>query len=278
MPLGWALGTVPRMRTERSNGGDAVWEALQAEASRDAAREPVLASFLHAAILHHATLEDALSFHLGGKLATPALSEMLIREVIQEALRADPGIGAAVRADVLAVRDRDPAAGSLSAPFLYYKGFHALQSYRIAHWLWGRERRPLALYLQNRISERFAVDIHPAARIGSGIFVDHGTGLVIGETAVVGDDVSILQEVTLGGTGKERGDRHPKIRDGVLICAGAKVLGNIEIGARATIGAGSVVLDSVPAGCTAVGVPARLVGKCASQEPARDMESRFRPE
>src|SRR5580692_4803482 len=213
--------------------------------------ESILASFLYATILRHDTLEDALSFHLAGKLGGPSLSEMLIREVIDEAL-----------------------SSSHSHPFLYFKGFQALQSYRVGHWLWTQDRRSLALFLQNRISQVFAVDIHPAARIGQGILIDHGTGVVIGETAVVENDVSMLHDVTLGGTGKETGDRHPKVREGVLIGAGAKILGNVEIGAWAKIGAGSVVLTNVKPHCTVAGVPARVVGKC-EQEPSLTMDHRL---
>jgi serine O-acetyltransferase len=177
-----------------------------------------------------------------------------------------------VRADLRAVRDRDPACRRLSTPLLYFKGFHALEAHRVAHVLWGRERRGLARFFQNRASEAFGVDIHPAARIGRGIFIDHGTGVVVGETAVIEDDVSLLQQVTLGGTGKETGDRHPKVRAGVLISAGAKILGNIEIGEGAKIGAGSVVLKDVPPHTTAVGVPARIVGSPPEAQPALEMD------
>lgn len=250
---------------------DPVWETIREEAGREAQREPMLASFLHATILNHGRLEDALSFHLAGKLPTETLSSMLIREVIDEALADDPGIGEAVRADILAVRDRDPATDSLSIPLLYYKGWHAIQSHRIGHWLWTHGREPLALYLQNRISEVFAVDIHPAARLGKGVMIDHGTSVVIGETAVIEDNVSMLHEVTLGGTGKQHGDRHPKIRQGVLIGAGAKILGNVEVGAGAKVGACSVVLDDVPPHCTVAGVPAKIVGRAEFDEPALEM-------
>ncbi|MEX0704226.1 MAG: serine O-acetyltransferase [Planctomycetales bacterium] len=259
-----------------ANEPDAVWAAIREEVERHVAREPILASFLHATILKHARLEDALSFHLAGKLATPSLSPMLVREVIDEAFAANAGISEAIRADLCAVRQRDPASHGYSEPFLYFKGFHALQSYRVAHWLWNNGRRELALYLQNRISEVFAVDVHPAARIGRGILIDHGTGVVIGETAVVEDNVSMLHEVTLGGTGKETGDRHPKVRHGVLIGAGAKILGNVEIGQCAKIAAGSVVLDAVPAHATVAGVPAKIVGRTApAAEPAREMDHRL---
>ena len=223
---------------------DPVWQSIRREVEVEVQREPILASFLHATVLKHVTLEDALSFHLAGKLATSNLPAMLIREVIDEAFKADKSIRASIRADIRAVRERDPATQGYSIPVLYYKGFHALESYRVAHWLWQRGRSALALYLQNRISEVFGVDIHPAARIGRGILIDHGTSVVIGETAVVEDNVSMLHEVTLGGTGKETGDRHPKVRHGVLIGTGAKILGNVEIGAGAKVAANSVVLDA----------------------------------
>jgi serine O-acetyltransferase len=197
---------------------------------------------------------------------------MLMREVMQEALSRSPLMRAALRSDLMAVRERDPASRGYAQPLLYFKGFHALESYRIAHWLWDQGREALALHLQNRISELFGVDIHPAARIGAGVFIDHGTGVVIGETAVVEDNVSMLHEVTLGGTGKESGDRHPKIRRGVLISAGAKVLGNIEVGEGAKVGAGSVVLHDVPPHCTVAGVPAKIVGKTSVPEPALEMD------
>ena len=257
---------------------DPVWQEIRQEVTREVDRESILASFLYATILKHDTLEDALSFHLAGKLGGPSLSEMLIREVIDEAFASSPSIGEAVRADLRAVRDRDPASTSFSHPFLYFKGFQALQSYRVAHWLWTQERRSLALFLQNRISQVFAVDIHPAARIGQGILIDHGTGVVIGETAVVENDVSMLHDVTLGGTGKETVDRHPKVREGVLIGTGAKILGNVEIGAGAKVGAGSVVLTSVAPHCTVAGVPAKVVGKPCDQEPARTMDHRLTPD
>jgi serine O-acetyltransferase len=257
---------------------DPVWQAIREEVAREVDRESILASFLYATILKHDTLEDALSFHLAGKLGGPSLSEMLIREVIDEAFVASPQISEAIRADLRAVRERDPASTSYSHPFLYFKGFQALQSYRVAHWLWTRDRRSLALFLQNRISQVFAVDIHPAARIGQGILIDHGTGVVIGETAVVENDVSMLHDVTLGGTGKETGDRHPKVRAGVLIGTGAKILGNVEIGTGAKIGAGSVVLTSVKPHCTVAGVPAKVVGKPCEDDPALTMDHRLPPD
>lgn len=251
---------------------DALWESIRTQTRKQAESEPVLASFLYSTILNHETLEGALSFHLANKLDSPAMPAMLMREVIEQALNDDPTIGEAVRADLYAVNERDSACCSLVTPLLYFKGFHALQAYRVAHWLWRQGRKPLALFLQNRISSVFAVDIHPAARIGKGIMFDHATGIVIGETAVVEDNVSIMQSVTLGGTGKEAGDRHPKVRKGVLISAGAKILGNIEIGECAKVGAGSVVLKNVPPRTTVAGVPAKVVGDSKCAQPSRDMD------
>lgn len=254
---------------------DTVWTRILEEAGAEAAQEPVLASYLHATILHHPQLQSALSFHLANQLDSPAASALLLRDVMLEAFNSDPAILAAVRADLLAVLDRDSACSELYVPFLYYKGFHALQTHRVAHWLWQGGRRSLALFFQNRMSSKFGVDIHPAARLGHGIMLDHATGLVIGETAVVGNNVSILQSVTLGGTGKDEGDRHPKIGDGVLISAGAKILGNICIGEGAKIGAGSVVLQPVPPHTTAAGVPARIVGRPECDQPALMMDHGF---
>jgi serine O-acetyltransferase len=254
---------------------DPVWERILEETARHASDEPILASFLHATILNHSRLEDALSFHLANQLQSDTASALLLREVILEALDNDPCIHEAVRADLQAVEERDSACHELYIPFLYFKGFHSLQAQRVAHWLWKQGREPLALFFQNRMSAEFGVDIHPAARMGSGIMLDHATGLVIGETAVVGNNVSILQSVTLGGTGKDEGDRHPKIADGVLISAGAKILGNIRVGEGAKVGAGSVVLEDVPPHTTVAGVPAKIVGRPASDQPALEMDHDF---
>ena len=249
-----------------------IWDQIREEAARDAEREPMLASFLCTVVLNHAQLEDALSFILASKLEDPTVSALSLRDLIDAVFHADPTIGAALRADLQAVVTRDPACRGYSVPLLYFKGFHAIQAYRVAHHYWTTERKALALYLQSRISEVFAVDIHPGARIGKGILFDHATSVVIGETAVIDDDFSMLHEVTLGGTGKEGGDRHPKVRRGVMIGAGAKVLGNIVIGEGAKIGAGSVVLDDVPPHCTVAGVPARQVGYPAHALPALEMD------
>jgi serine O-acetyltransferase len=249
-----------------------VWSSLRHEAQTVMRDEPSLASLMSAVILHHPDLSGALSYQLARKLADQELRAMSLREVAQEAYRADPSIVAAAEADLRAVYERDPACKGYIQPFLHFKGFQALQTHRLAHWLWGRGREALAFYLQSRMSELFQVDIHPAAMIGEGAFLDHGTGIVIGETAAVGRDVSMLHGVTLGGTGSERGDRHPKVGNGVLLGAGAKVLGNIRIGDNAKIASGSVVLIDVPAGCTAAGVPARLVNCPTCEEPARTMD------
>ncbi len=254
---------------------DWIWQKIYNEVGEFARREPLLASFLHETILNHNTLEDALSFHLASKLHSANLRGMLIREIFHTAMASDPSIIEAVQKDIEAIYDRDPAAKYYSIAFLYFKGFHALQSQRIANWLWKQDRQILALNFQNTISEVFGVDAHPAAKIGKGILIDHATSVVIGETAVIEDNVSILHEVTLGGTGKETGDRHPKVRSGVLIGAGAKILGNIEIGEGAKVGAGSVVLKDVPPHCTVAGIPARVVCRTKYDKPALEMRHDF---
>jgi serine O-acetyltransferase len=248
-----------------------VWKSIREAAEVHVANEPTLASFLHATVLNHERFEDAISFHLAGKLESHTLSSMQLREIIDQAMACDPGIAEAIKSDIRAVRERDPAVDCCLVPLLYLKGVHALAAYRVAHRLWKEGRQLMALHLQNGISEQFSVDIHPAARIGCGVLMDHATSIVVGETAVIEDDVSMLHEVTLGGTGKESGDRHPKVRRNVLIGAGAKILGNVEIGEGAKIGAGSVVLTDVPAHCTVAGVPAVIVGRPRTEQPSRDM-------
>lgn len=250
---------------------DPIWDAIRQEVEQEIQLEPLLASFFRTAVLAHNTLEQSLSLHLAHKLGAPTVTEVFLRDVINDSMTADASIGLSIRTDLQAFRERDPACVRYSVPLLYFKGFHALQAYRVGHFLWHQGRSELALYLQSRVSEVFAVDIHPAAQIGSGILLDHATGLVIGETAVVGDHVSLLHEVTLGGTGKETGDRHPKIRSGVLIGAGAKILGNVEIGEGAKVAAGSMVLNDVPPHCTVAGVPAQPVGECSESQPALEM-------
>ena len=248
------------------------WALLRAAAEETIRTEPHLASQLNAVILSHNDLASALSFQIARKLGDGELGPMSVREICRDAFDGDPKIVASAEADLQAVAERDPAIKTLLQPFLYFKGFQALQAHRVAHWLWGQGREALAFHFQSRISELFQVDIHPAARMGSGLFLDHGTGIVIGETAVVGDEVSMLHAVTLGGTGAERGDRHPKIGKGVLLGAGAKVLGNITVGDYAKVASGSVVLKDVPAGCTVAGVPARLVNCPTEATPARTMD------
>ena len=249
-----------------------LWEKIREEARHYAASEPILASFFHSTILNHNSLKAALSYQLANRLDNHTMPGILLREVIDEAFEQSPEIVNAAMADILAVQDRDPAVEDYSTPLLYLKGFQAIQIHRVANWLWKNNRIPLALYLQNRSSELFAVDVHPAATIGKGIMFDHATGVVIGETAVIDDNVSLLQGVTLGGTGKTGGDRHPKIRQGVMIGAGAKVLGNIEIGVGAKVGAGSVVLEAVSAHTTVAGVPAKVVGVPSCKMPSLSME------
>lgn len=260
------------MGAQQADLENKLWQQIHTEVWDLAKGEPMLASFYHATILNHESLASALSFHLANKLDSPTVPAMAVREIIDHAINADDGIIHAVCEDIVAVKSRDPACHLISMPLLYFKGFHALQAYRVTHWLWHQDRRTLAVFLQNQISVALGVDIHPAAKIGSGILIDHATGLVVGETAVVEDNVSLMQNVTLGGTGNEEGDRHPKVRHGVLVGAGAIVLGNVEIGIGAKIGAGSVVLTAVPAHTTVAGVPAKVVGKPASEQPALNMD------
>jgi serine O-acetyltransferase len=251
---------------------DPVWDRVRVEAETAMRQEPALGGFLYATILHHHRLEDAVTHRLSQRLANPDVDAGLLADIFAEQLAATPELGAMFRADLIAVLDRDPACERLIEPLLYFKGFHGLQTHRFAHLLLLNGRRDFALYLQSQASRVFAMDINPAARIGRGVFIDHGHSIVIGETAVVGDNVSMLHGVTLGGTGKETGDRHPKIGDGVLIGAGAKVLGNISIGHCSRVAAGSVVLADVPPRKTVAGVPARIVGDAACMEPSRTMD------
>ncbi len=266
------MTVIEALRKAEGGQGDAVWNTIREEVAREAQSEPMLASFLYAVVLNHKSLEDALSFQLANKLESTTITAITLRDLIDEAFANDPGIGRAFRADMVAVCERDPACRGLSMPLLFFKGFHALQSYRVAHYFWKQGREALALYLQSRISKIFSVDIHPAARIGAGIHIDHASGVVIGETAVVDDNVSMFHEVTLGGTGKQSGDRHPKVRKYVLIGAGAKLLGNIEIGEGSKVAAGSVVLESVPPRCTVAGVPAQIVRRHVQGQPALEMD------
>jgi serine O-acetyltransferase len=253
---------------------DPIWDTIRKEAEAIVASEPAIASFVYATVLNHQRLEDAVVHRISQRLDNSVVSAEVIRLAYREALGENPELGEIMRCDIAAFYDRDPACDRHIEPVLYFKGFHAIETHRLAHWLWNKGRRDFALYLQSRSSSVFQTDISPAAPIGRSIFLDHATGLVVGRTAVIGDNVSILQDVTLGGTGKEGGDRHPKIRSGVLIGAGAKILGNIEIGEGAKVAAGSVVLHPVPPHTTVAGVPAKEVGKTAG-DPSRVMDQTF---
>ena len=251
---------------------DPVWERIRAEAEDIIRADSALGGFVHAAVLEHERFEEALGHRIAMMLANHDINAELIVQAYRHVLKGDPSIGEAARADIIAVWERDPACTRYIEPFLYFKGYLALQAHRLAHALWRQGRKDFALYLQSRSSQVFTVDIHPAAQLGRGIMIDHAHAIVIGETAVVEDNVSILQDVTLGGTGKEHGDRHPKIRAGVLLGAGSKVLGNIEVGCCSRVAAGSVVLKPVPPRVTVAGVPAKVVGEAPCPEPALTME------
>ncbi|MBN2741049.1 MAG: serine O-acetyltransferase [Rhodobacteraceae bacterium] len=251
---------------------DPVWTRICDEARAAVRDEPLLGALIHAGLLHHPTLERALAYRFSMKLASGEMSEQILREIADEAYGSEPDLGQAARADLVAVHERDPACHRLLQPLLFFKGFQALQAYRVAHWLFAQGRRDMAYFVQMRASELFGVDIHPGARIGRGVMMDHAHSIVIGETAVVGDNVSMLHSVTLGGTGKEDEDRHPKIGNGVLIGAGAKVLGNIKVGDNSRIAAGSVVLMDIPCCKTVAGVPAKIVGDAGCDRPASEMD------
>ncbi|MET0746819.1 MAG: serine O-acetyltransferase [Rhizobium sp.] len=251
---------------------DPIWDSMRDEARAAAERDPVLAAFLYSTIVNHRSLEECIIYRICERLDHPDIQAILLRQTFDEMLADWPEWGATLRVDIQAFDDRDPACLRFMEPVLYFKGFQAIQTHRLAHWLLNRGRRDFALYLQSRASSVFQTDINPAARVGKGIFLDHATGLVVGETAVIGDNVSILHGVTLGGTGKEGSDRHPKISNGVLIGAGAKILGNIVIGHCSRIAAGSVVLKEVPPNSTVAGIPAKVVGTAGCSEPSRVMD------
>ncbi len=251
---------------------DPVWDRIKEDAHAAVAAEPLIGGMVHTTVLHHKSLESALGYRFAFKLSSTEMTGQLLREISEEAYDTDPSLGEAARADLVAIYERDPACHRLLQPLLFFKGFQAVQAYRIGHWLWQRGRTDLAYYIQARVSEIFGIDIHPNARIGKGLMIDHAHSIVIGETAVVGNNVSMLHSVTLGGTGKEDDDRHPKIGDGVLIGAGAKVLGNIRIGDCSRIAAGSVVLQEVPPCKTVAGVPARIVGDSGCDQPSLSMD------
>jgi serine O-acetyltransferase len=254
---------------------EALWLELRAEAQRIAVAEPELESLLNDVLLRQPCLGSALGVRLARKLAREDMTREELSPLLGGILRREPGLVQSAARDLRAIHTRDPACHSPIEPLLFYKGFLAITTYRVAHHLWGHDRRPLALYFQSLCSEVFGVDIHPAARIGCGILLDHATGFVVGETAVIEDDVSILHEVTLGGTGKQSGLRHPVIRSGVLLGAGAKVLGRVEIGEGAKVGAGSVVLHDVAPHKTVAGVPAVVIGDSREFSPAFEMNQQF---
>ncbi|MFV2053040.1 serine O-acetyltransferase [Aliiroseovarius sp. YM-037] len=251
---------------------DPVWQRIREEAEIAHRDEPMLGGLLHSSVLHHKSLEHALAYRISLKLGSGEMSEQLLREFADEAFADDETLAGAARADLVAVLERDPACHRLMQPLLFFKGFQAVQAYRLGNWLWRKGRRDMAYFIQMRVSEAFGIDIHPGAKIGKGIMIDHAHSIVIGETAVVGDNVSMLHSVTLGGTGKEDEDRHPKIENGVLIGAGAKVLGNIRVGHCSRIAAGSVVLEDVPPCKTVAGVPARIVGEAGCDQPSLTMD------
>lgn len=262
----------PSAAREQINPVDPIWSSIRNEAQQAIKDEALLGAFMYASILNHKTLEDAVAHRIAERLDHADVPADIIRHAFGELAQSDADFGHFMRVDIQAIYDRDPACRRYLEPVLYFKGFHAIQAHRLAHWLLNNGRRDMALYIQSRSSSVFQTDINPAARIGKGIFLDHATGLVVGETAVIGDDVSILHEVTLGGTGKEGSDRHPKIGKGVLIGAGAKILGNIKIGHCSKIAAGSVVLEEVPPMKTVAGVPAKVVGDSGCSEPSRAMD------
>lgn len=255
---------------------DALWRQLRQEAEQAYAGSPALAPLFLDSILNQPSFEAAVFHRVAVRLKNDVISLAVILQAFHRASAATEEIGLGLKADIAAFLDRDPACERLIEPFLYFKGFHALQAHRLTHWLWNTGERDFALYLQSRSSEVFQTDIHPAARIGRGVFLDHATGLVVGETAVIEDDVSLLQGITLGGTGKQAGDRHPKVRRGVMIGAGAKILGNIEVGEQARVAAGSVVLAPVPARATVAGVPARVVRTARADDPPRSADEILR--
>ena len=249
-----------------------IWVTIKEETEKRVQAEPVLASFFHSTILEHDSFSSAVADLIANDLGSSSVQPMLLRSVIKEAFDSSKEILKGTGSDLLAAKERDPACKYLSEPLLFFKGFKALQAHRVASWLWGNSRHTLSHYFQSRTSEVYGVDIHPAAKLGKGIMIDHGTGVVIGETSVVEDNVSIFQGVTLGGTGKEDGDRHPKVREGVLLSASSTVLGNVEIGKNAKVAAGSVVLKDVREHSTVAGVPAKEVGEAGTERPAYDVD------
>lgn len=266
------MSSTRAIRSQTVEPVDPIWHAVRTEAMDAAAQDPLLSAFLYSTILNQNSLEAAVIHRLSERLDHSDLPSDLIRQTYEAMVSENPEWSVTVRVDIQAYYDRDPACDRFMMPVLYFKGFHAIQTHRLANWLWNRGRKDFALYLQSRSSAVFQTDIHPAARMGKGIFIDHATGIVVGETAVIEDNVSMLHNVTLGGTGKSGGDRHPKIGYGVLIGAGAKILGNIEIGHCSKIAAGTVLLNAVEPNKTVAGVPGRVVGEAGCDEPSRLMD------
>ena len=250
---------------------DPVWQAVRDEAEAVVSKEPLMSSFIYNSILNRDSLESSVIYRIAERLHNRDFSGDLVRQSFEAMLEDWPEWSEILRIDIAAVYDRDPACARLIEPILYFKGFQAIQTHRLAHWNLMQGNRDVALYLQSRSSQVFQTDINPAAVFGKGIFLDHATGVVIGETAAVGDNVSILHGVTLGGTGKDTEDRHPKIGNGVLLGAGATVLGNINVGDCSRIAAGSMVIKDVPKNVTVAGIPGRVVGIAGCSEPSRSM-------
>ncbi len=266
------LNKKDRGKPAKVSAYDPVWEQIRAEAEAVTHHEPELTAFIFSNILNHSQLEHSVCHRLAQRLGHDDVDADLIRQTFLSIVESHPEFGAMFRVDLAAVYDRDPACNRLIDPLLYFKGFHALETQRFSHALWHLGRKDFALYLQSQSSRVFSVDIHPAAKIGRGIMFDHGNGIVIGETAEIGDNTSLLHNVTLGGSGKETGDRHPKVGRGVMIGAGSKILGNIIVGDCARVAAGSVVLKDVPPRTTVAGVPARVVGEAGCSQPSRVMD------
>lgn len=254
---------------------ESIWSEIQVEALEIINKEPILADYFQSTILEKQNFFDAIAKHLSNKIHNSVFAQQFLYDLIIEIVSNSISLQEYIIEDFLAIKKRDPAAISDVSTFLNYKGFHSIVLYRVSNYLWKNSRKEIALFIQSIISEKFAVDIHPAAQIGRRVFIDHATSIVIGETAVIGNDVSMLHEVTLGGTGNDSGDRHPKVGNGVLIGAGAKILGNITIGDGAKIGAGSVVLSDVQKHTTVVGIPARRRGKPKDLVPSIKMNHKI---